>query len=102
MRGWLAVFAVAVATGASPPEATLPLPPIPPPQPPTDQSAPLPDRDARAPALGPLLGGRVTVQDFRIRRFQQGLGYARGSEFESNEDKRPIQTPGVTVRVPLQ
>ena len=26
----------------------------------------------------------------------QAMGYAPGSQFQTSEDKRPIQTPGVT------
>jgi len=44
----------------------------------------------------------VTLRDFRVRPFKDGLGYAPGSQFESGEDKRPVQTPGFLVRVPLQ
>jgi hypothetical protein len=43
----------------------------------------------------------VTLQDFRADRLQQGFGYTPGSQFETSEDKRPIQTPGLTVQVPL-
>ena len=38
----------------------------------------------------------------RIQRFYQGLGYAPGSHFATSEEKRPIQTPGLSVQVPLQ
>jgi hypothetical protein len=47
-------------------------------------------------------GTQVRVQDFRVQRPNQGLGYTPGSQFQTSEDKRPIQTPGVAVRVPLQ
>jgi hypothetical protein len=43
----------------------------------------------------------VSVQDFRADRFGQALGYTPGSQFQTSEDKRPIQTPGVAVQVPL-
>jgi hypothetical protein len=80
----------------------LPIPPIPPPHPPTDQSAPIPDRDAQAPPDTDADGARVSVRDFRVRRFNQGLGYAPGSQYETSEEKRSIQTPGLTVQVPLR
>ena len=101
IRSGLAVLALLATTAASP-SRSLPIPPIPPAYPPADQSAPMPDRDLLAPVLPSLLSQRVTVHDFRARRFQQGLGYAPGSQFESDGDKRPIQTPGLTVRLPLQ
>jgi hypothetical protein len=93
---------VLLATVAASPPRSLPLPPIPPPHPPTDQSAPVPDRDAQAPPEIGAQGTRVDVRDFRVRRFNQGLGYVPGSQFESSEEKRPIQTPGLAVQVPLQ
>jgi hypothetical protein len=30
------------------------------------------------------------------------LGYTPGSQFQTSEDKRSIQTPGLSFRVPLQ
>jgi len=62
----------------------------------------LPDRDAQGPFGLESAGTRVLVEDFRVRRFKQGLGYTPGSQFESSEEKRSIQTPGLSVRVPLQ
>jgi hypothetical protein len=96
---WIALTLLAT-TAASPPRS-LPIPPIPPAHPPTARFAPMPDRDAQAPVVISR-GPEFSVRDFRVRRFQQGMGYAPGSSFESGEDKRPIQTPGVTYRVPLQ
>jgi len=90
-----------VATVAASPPRPLPIPPIPPDVPPLDQSAPLPDRDASGPTDNSART-RVSVQDFRIQRFYQGLGYAPGSHFATSEEKRPIQTPGLSVQVPLQ
>jgi hypothetical protein len=100
-RASWAVFVLLATAGASP-SRPLPVPPIPPAHPPTDQSAPLPDRDARAPADGASDGTRVGVRDFRISRFNQGMGYAPGSQYETSEEKRSIQTPGLTVQVPLR
>jgi len=99
-RAFCVLFVLTATTGASPPRA-LPLPPIPPEILPSDQSAPLPDRDLRAPDDGGPRT-RVSVQDFRVQRFYQGLGYAPGSHYATSEEKRPIQTPGLSVQVPLQ
>jgi len=82
--------------------APLPLPPIPPAQPPSEQLAPTPDRGAQAPWVPPTDGVRVRPQDFRAQLLTQGLGYVPGSQFQSSEDRRPIQTPGLSVQVPLQ
>jgi hypothetical protein len=96
---WLALFFTA---GASP-RHSLPVPPIPPPNPPTDQLAPVPNPDLREPTEIATEGARVGLQDFRARTFNnQGLGYTPGSQYESTEDKRPIQTPGLSVQVPLR
>jgi hypothetical protein len=100
-RTFWAVVVLFATTGASPPRA-LPVPPIPPAHPPTDQSAPMPDRDVQGPPEAAVQGARVGVRDFRVRRFNQGLGYSPGSQFESSEEKRPIQTPGLAVQVPLR
>ncbi len=96
-----AVLLLLATTGASP-APSLPVPPIPPANPPSDHSAPMPDRDLQAPPDGDAQRVRVSVQDFRIRRFYQGMAYTPGSHFETSEEKRPIQTPGLTLQVPLQ
>ncbi len=83
------------------PEVILPVPPIPPAHPPTDQSAPVPDADIAVPASTVVMPN-VTLQDFRASQFDRSLGYAPGSRFPTSEDKRPIQTPGLTWKVPLQ
>ena len=89
----------AIAAGPPPP---LPVPPIPPSHPPAGQLAPMPDVDARAPREPTEQHVEVSVNDFRAYRPNSSLGYGRGSQFQTSEDKRPIQTPGLTVRVPLQ
>jgi hypothetical protein len=91
-----------IFVAAAPPPARLPLPPIPPAHPPGEQLAPTPDRDAQAPWVPANDGVRVRPQDFRAQLLTQGLGYVPGSQFQSNEDRRPIQTPGLSLQVPLQ
>ena len=98
----LAALALVAAAAAAPRSRPLPLPPIPPALAPAEQSAPTPDRDAQEPGVPAEAGVRVLPQDFRVLRFNQGLGYAPGSQFETSEDKRPIQTPGLSLQVPLQ
>jgi hypothetical protein len=45
----------------------------------------------------------VQITDFRSPRLNQSsLGYAPGSHFQSSNERRDIDTPGLTVRVPLQ
>jgi hypothetical protein len=91
-----------LATVAAAPAPSLPVPPIPPEHPPTAQSAPIPNPDARAPQDRSAGGAQVGLTDFRLDRDNQSLGYSPGSQFQTSEDRRPIQTPGLTVRVPLQ
>ena len=97
----LLLLFTAAAAGPAP---TLPVPPVPPEHPPTDQTAPIPNPDARGPRDGGAGGAQVQVTDFRASRQGQGLGlgYSPGSQFQTSEDRRSIQTPGLTVRVPLQ
>jgi hypothetical protein len=91
-----------LAAVAAAPAPSLPVPPIPPEHPPMAQSAPIPNPDARAPQDASSGGMQVSVTDFRLNLQDQSLGYARGSQFQTSEDRRVIQTPGLTVRVPLQ
>jgi hypothetical protein len=100
-RASLAVLALLVTTGASP-VRSLPLPPIPPAHPPVDRLAPVPNLDARAPLPDSPQGTRVVVNNFRYRNYDQSMGYTPGSQFQSSEEKRVIQTPGILMRVPLQ
>jgi hypothetical protein len=99
------LFALILITAAAPvkrtPEVDLPVPPVPPAHPPSDQSAPIPNADYVAPASTVIMPN-VTLQDFRASQFDNSLGYAPGSKFSTSEDKRPIQTPGLTWKVPLQ
>jgi hypothetical protein len=67
-----------------------------------DQSAPVPDPDMTGPLVPDPQGAQFSISNFRVRRPDQNLGYGPGSQFETSEDKRPIQTPGLTIRVPLQ
>jgi hypothetical protein len=95
------LLTVAAGPVKYPEPALLPVPPIPPAHPPSDQSAPVPNADAAAPASATLLPN-VTFQDFRAAQFANSPGYAPGSQFQTSEDKRSIQTPGLTWKVPLQ
>jgi hypothetical protein len=99
-RRGLALLLLFTATGAGP-APTLPLPPVLPEHPRTDQTAPIPNPDARGPRDAASIGTQVQVTDFRASRQNQSLGYSPGSQFQTGEDRRSIQTPGLTVRVPL-
>jgi len=80
----------------------LPVPPIPPERPPFGEQAPIPNPDATAPS-GPLsTAPTVAVRQFRSQPYGPGLGFAPGSRYESAEDRKPIQTPGLSISVPLK
>jgi hypothetical protein len=91
-----------LATVAASPSSKLPVPPIPPAHPPLGQSAPVPNSNATAPLVAPTNGAQVSVSNFRYNRFDRSLGYTPGSSYQTGEEKRGIQTPGLTLRVPLQ
>jgi hypothetical protein len=84
------------------PAPELPVPPIPPAHPPADQAAPVPDIDAQGPLSADPQGVKVGLNDFRVRRYDSSMGYTQGSHFQTSEEKRPIQTPGLMFRVPIQ
>jgi hypothetical protein len=80
----------------------LPIPPIPPEHPPLAEIAPVPDEDASAPVAPTSDSPSVDVKFFHARRHNPSLGFAPGSEYETNEDRRPIQPPGFSISVPLK
>ena len=84
------------------PTHALPVPPIPPAHPPMDQSAPVPDLSASAPLVVDPQRAQIGLTDFRLRRYDHSAGYTPGSQFQTSEEKRAIQTPGLRLRVPLQ
>ncbi|MDR3537051.1 MAG: hypothetical protein P4L71_11180 [Acetobacteraceae bacterium] len=89
-------------TLAAAPEPMLPIPPIPPTHPPTDTAAPVPDDDMRAPVTVADATTQVKLQLYRVHRYDGSRGFLPGSRYESTEDRRPIQTPGLSVSVPLR
>jgi hypothetical protein len=80
----------------------LPVPPIPPEHPDLGETAPVPNVDARAPLPVVSNSPTVDVRIFRNRPYETGLGFAPGSRYQTNEDRKPIQTPGLSISVPLQ
>lgn len=86
---------------AGPANTELPEPPLPPPHPPSSQAAPVPDTDARAPLAIASDDPRITLEMYRVQRYDASRGFAPGSKYESSEDRKAIQTPGLAVRVPL-
>ena len=79
-----------------------PVPPVPPDYPPLAETAPVPNADARAPSTPQSASPSVDVRLYRARPYDPGLGFAPGSRYQNNEERKPIQTPGVSISVPLQ
>nr|WP_294524809.1 hypothetical protein [uncultured Rhodopila sp.] len=80
----------------------LPVPPIPPENPPIDEAAPTPDVNARAPVTPASERPSVDVRLYRSNPPDPSLGFAPGSRFQTAEDRKPIQTPGLSITVPLK
>jgi hypothetical protein len=100
---WLLAAAAPPPALPLPPPAPLPLPPPLPTDPPTDLAAPIPNDDVRAP--GTAAENPSTDWALRVYRMQDlgtGGGYVPGSAYQSPEQRKPMQTPGFIVMVPLQ
>ncbi len=83
--------------------ASLPLPPPLPADPPTDQAAPVPDDDPHIPqGFAQDNSAAWALRIYRMEEFGTGDGYIPGSAYQSPEQRKPLQTPGFMVTVPLQ
>ena len=80
----------------------IPVPPIPPQQAVPDAVAPVPDPDVRIPVAIVSEEPRVDLRLYRALPYDPGLGFAPGSRYRSNEDRKPIQTPGLSISVPIR
>jgi hypothetical protein len=83
-------------------EQQIPVPPIPPERPPPGETAPVPDLYATAPATPESTAPRLKIRQFRTQPYGPGVGFVPGSRYESAEDRKPIQTPGLSISVPLE
>lgn len=79
----------------------LPLPPIPPLNAPSSELAPMPDHDIRAPR-SPTQTVQLRPEVFSAERPDTSLGFAPGSRYQTADERRPLQTPGLRLTVPLQ
>lgn len=82
--------------------ADLPVPPIPPTHDPMGDDAPVPNLDARGPVALTSNKPTVDVRLYRARLYDPSAGFAPGSRYQTTEDRKPIQTPGFVVSVPLK
>jgi hypothetical protein len=80
----------------------LPLPPVPPFPAPNTETAPVPNRDAFAP-LAPLSQApNLNLKLYRSEPPDPSMGFSPGSRYQSSEDRKAIQTPGLSLSVPLR
>jgi hypothetical protein len=79
----------------------LPIPPVPPYPPPSSESAPVPNR-ASAPAQPLSEEPNLNLKLYRSQPPDPSLGFSPGSRYQSSEDRKAIQTPGLSLSVPLR
>jgi hypothetical protein len=103
MRPLGLVLSAALLIAAGPPEdGGFPIPPIPPAHPPADVAAPTPNADAHGPVTYASTDPRLAIEFYRAKRYDMSRGFAPGSRFQTSEDRKPIQTPGISITVPIQ
>lgn len=64
------------------------------------QLAPLPESILPVPV--PAEDTKVNVRIFSLKEQQGGLAFIPGSSYAAPEDRKPMQTPGVTFSLPLR
>ena len=99
IAAWLAALLWAASAIAA--EAPLPVPPIPPSQPPP-MAAPVPDLDAPIPTADGWLSPVTLYTDLNHRASPSiGSGYAPGARYQIDNDRRLLNLPGIMVRFPF-
>jgi hypothetical protein len=101
MRG-AALAAMLMMVGPFAMAEDLPIPPIPPVHQFLTEAAPVPNVDAAAPVAPASDKTTVYMRLYRNRMYDPSVGFVPGSRFQTAEDRKPIQTPGFSVSVPLQ
>jgi hypothetical protein len=101
MRALLLLAAISVS-GSRAMAEDLPVPPIPPEHPPLADAAPVPNVNAEAPVTPTSGKPSVNVTVYRVTLYDPSMGFVPGSRYQSSEDRKPIQTPGFSVSVPLE
>lgn len=100
MRHFLLIASIALGGPAM--AQGLPVPPVPPARPPADEAAPVPNTDAHPPIVRSSEGPSVDLRLYRAKQYDPSKGFAPGSRYQSTEDRKPIQTPGISVSVPFR
>ena len=80
----------------------LPVPPVPPERPPHGDLAPVPDVAVAAPVALPSEKPSFDFKLYRAGQFDTNVGFTPGSRYQTSEDRKPIQTPGFSISVPLK
>jgi hypothetical protein len=101
MKRCLPLVLLALCAGAMADE-DLPTPPIPPDAVPLAATAPVPNPDARLPASASSAEPDVNIRLYRSNSANPSAGFTPGSQFQTSEDRKPIQTPGLSVSVPIK
>lgn len=101
VAGWrLAVLMVVFSAAAA--ANNLPVPPLPPEHPIMTKIAPMPNPDAQAPVAPASGQPSVNVRLYRAESHDPSMGFTPGSHYQTSEDRKPIQTPGLSFSVPIQ
>jgi|SRR6185437_3542506 len=100
MRWMLTLVGLIAVTPAL--ATALPVPPIPPAQPPRSIAAPVPNSDFHAPVPLAETGPTVGLKFYRAQTYDPSMGFGPGARYQTSEDRKPIQTPGFLVNVPLK
>jgi hypothetical protein len=95
------LFAMVVTLGPAAMAQDLPVPPIPP-EHTLAETAPVPDFDARAPVAAPSDAPSVDVTFYHPTLPDPALGFAPGSQYQINDDRKLLQLPSVGINVPLK
>lgn len=93
---------LAAAAPRTPPWMPLPLPPPLPLDPPSDQAAPVPAGNLAAVAQAGRSQTEFALRFYQMQEYGTGDGYIPGSAYESPEERKPMQTPGFLVTIPLR
>jgi len=98
----LLLVAMFLAIGQYAVAEDLPVPPLPPDITPLADAAPVPNVNAQAPVPPASDEPSVNVRLYRIKTYDSSAGFVPGSRYQSTEDRKPIQTPGFSISVPLK
>jgi len=101
MKAFVVLVAL-VVPGSLAMAADLPIPPMPPDLPPHADAAPVPNVDLAAPVAPKSESLTVNVKLYRATFYDPSAGFAPGSRYQNSEDRKPIQTPGFSISVPLK